>query len=133
MQQLNLKTSHKPVTEYYKALGQFKSLRVSHETAVRSARSSTSASRTGALHSSGAGLVCDRHALRHGAGHGTCRQHPRRPVAGPGRVCVSNSGRPDKLSAAPLFGSDEGRTRPGALVGLLLRAGACPRAAARVG
>lgn len=37
MQQLNLKTSHKPVTEYYRALGQFKSLRVSHETAVRSA------------------------------------------------------------------------------------------------
>jgi predicted helicase len=37
MQQLNLKPSHKPVTEYYKALGQFKSLHVSHETAVRSA------------------------------------------------------------------------------------------------
>ena len=37
MQTLNLKPSHKPVAEYYRALEQFKTLRVSHETAVRSA------------------------------------------------------------------------------------------------
>ena len=37
MHNLNLKPTHKPVAEYYKALGQFKALRVSHEGAVRSA------------------------------------------------------------------------------------------------
>jgi hypothetical protein len=37
MQTLNLKPSHKPVAEYYRALEQFRSLKVSHETAVRSA------------------------------------------------------------------------------------------------
>ncbi|HLL76746.1 MAG TPA: N-6 DNA methylase [Pyrinomonadaceae bacterium] len=37
MQRLNLKPTHKPVAEYYRALTQFRSLRVSHETAVRAA------------------------------------------------------------------------------------------------
>ena len=37
MQKLNLKPTHKPVEEYYRALQQFKSLRVKHEGAVRSA------------------------------------------------------------------------------------------------
>jgi predicted helicase len=37
MQKLNLKPTHKPVAEYYRALAQFKSLRVRHEGAVRSA------------------------------------------------------------------------------------------------
>ncbi|HZB46377.1 MAG TPA: type ISP restriction/modification enzyme, partial [Pyrinomonadaceae bacterium] len=37
MQKLNLKPSQKHVRDYYEALAQFKSLRVSHETAVRSA------------------------------------------------------------------------------------------------
>ncbi|HEY9401368.1 MAG TPA: type ISP restriction/modification enzyme [Pyrinomonadaceae bacterium] len=37
MQTLRLNPSHKPVGEYYRALEQFKSLKVSHETAVRSA------------------------------------------------------------------------------------------------
>ncbi|MBA3806189.1 MAG: DNA helicase, partial [Acidobacteria bacterium] len=37
MQQLNLKPTHKPVAEYYRALRQFKAINVSHETAVRDA------------------------------------------------------------------------------------------------
>lgn len=37
MQKLNLKSSHKPVLNYYEALGQFRQIGVSHETAVRSA------------------------------------------------------------------------------------------------
>jgi predicted helicase len=37
MQKLQLKPSHKPVAAYYRALGQFKALNVSHETAVRDA------------------------------------------------------------------------------------------------
>ncbi len=37
MHKLNLKASHKPVAEYYKALGQFKAINVKHETAVRAA------------------------------------------------------------------------------------------------
>ncbi|HVG34543.1 MAG TPA: N-6 DNA methylase [Pyrinomonadaceae bacterium] len=37
MQKLNLKPTHKPVAEYYRALAQFKALRVSHESAVRDA------------------------------------------------------------------------------------------------
>ena len=37
MHRLNLKPTHKPVEEYYKALAQFKVLRVTHEGAVRSA------------------------------------------------------------------------------------------------
>lgn len=37
MHKLNLKPSHKPVAEYYKALGQFKAINVKHETAVRAA------------------------------------------------------------------------------------------------
>ena len=37
MQKLNLKSSHRPVLNYYEALGQFRQLGVSHETAVRSA------------------------------------------------------------------------------------------------
>lgn len=37
MEKLNLKSTHKPVVAYYEALEQFKSLRVSHESAVRAA------------------------------------------------------------------------------------------------
>lgn len=37
MHKLNLKASHKPVAEYYKALKQFKAINVKHETAVRAA------------------------------------------------------------------------------------------------
>ena len=37
MHRLNPKPTHKPVEEYYKALAQFKVLRVTHEGAVRSA------------------------------------------------------------------------------------------------
>ncbi len=37
MHKLNLKASHKPVAEYYKALEQFKAINVTHETAVRAA------------------------------------------------------------------------------------------------
>jgi predicted helicase len=37
MPKLELKPAHKPVAEYYRALGQFKSLKVTHETAVRDA------------------------------------------------------------------------------------------------
>ena len=37
MQRLELKTTHKPVQNYYAALRQFDDLGVTHETAVRSA------------------------------------------------------------------------------------------------
>ena len=37
LKKLNLKPTHKPVAAYYQALAQFKSLKVSHETAVRAA------------------------------------------------------------------------------------------------
>ena len=38
MQPLNLKPTHKPVKAYYEARKQFKSVNVSHETAVRSGK-----------------------------------------------------------------------------------------------
>src|SRR5918911_1518828 len=37
MENLDLKPSHKPVVEYYRALEQFRSIGVEHESAVRSA------------------------------------------------------------------------------------------------
>jgi hypothetical protein len=37
MQKLNLKANHKPVLNYYEALGKFQHIGVKHETAVRSA------------------------------------------------------------------------------------------------
>jgi hypothetical protein len=37
LKKLNLKPTHKPVAAYYQALAQFKSLNVSHESAVRAA------------------------------------------------------------------------------------------------
>ena len=37
LEKLNLKPTHKPVAAYFQALAQFKSLNVSHESAVRAA------------------------------------------------------------------------------------------------